>query len=61
MHTPTTVVAVMTLPVTALASVYGMNIIVNDATDGLHLGVVLAVMLAMSGSLLAWAKHQGWF
>jgi magnesium transporter len=56
-----TVVAVLTLPVTALASVYGMNIIVNDATDGFHLGVVLAIMLAMSGSLLAWAKHQGWF
>jgi magnesium transporter len=55
------VVAVVTLPVTALASVYGMNVIVNDSTDGVHLAVVVAVMLAMSGLLLAWAKRQGWF
>ena len=32
------VVAVVTLPITALASVYGMNIIVNETTDGIHLG-----------------------
>lgn len=56
-----TVVAAVTLPITALASVYGMNIIVNDATDGLHLIVVLAIMLAMSASLLVWAKRRGWF
>ena len=55
------VVAVVTLPITALASVYGMNIIVNEATDGIHLGVVIAVMLAISGLLLLWAKRQGWF
>ena len=55
------VVAVVTLPVTALASVYGMNIIVNDTTDGIHLAVVIAVMLAISGLLLHWAKRQGWF
>lgn len=55
------VVAVVTLPVTALASVYGMNIIVNGETDVPHLVVVLLVMLTMSGSLLLWAKRQGWF
>ena len=55
------VVAVVTLPITALASVYGMNIIVNETTDGIHLGVVIAVMLAVSGLLLLWAKRQGWF
>jgi Mg2+ and Co2+ transporter CorA len=55
------VVAVVTLPVTALASVYGMNIIVNGSTDVPHLAAVLAVMLAMSGALLTWAKRQGWF
>lgn len=55
------VIAVVTLPVTALASIYGMNVIVNDATDFVHLGIVLLIMLAMSGWLLQWAKRQGWW
>jgi Mg2+ and Co2+ transporter CorA len=55
------VVAVVTLPVTALASVYGMNIIVNESTDVPHLAGVLVVMLLMSGGLLLWARRQGWF
>lgn len=55
------VVAVVTLPITALASVYGMNIIVNDRTDIAHVTVVVALMAAMSGLLLAWAKRHGWW
>lgn len=55
------VIAVVTLPITALASVYGMNLIVNDRTDVVHLAVVLLVMGAMSGALLRWAKRQGWW
>lgn len=55
------VIAVVTLPITALASVYGMNVIVNDRTDFVHLAVVLLVMSAMSGTLLRWAKRQGWW
>src|SRR5512132_596943 len=55
-----TLIAVLTLPITALSSVYGMNIIVNDRTDFLHLVVVLAAMVAMSAVLLRWAKRQGW-
>ena len=55
------VIAVVTLPITALASVLGMNLIVNDHTTVLPLTVALAVMLAMSGSLLWWAKRQGWW
>ena len=53
-------IAVITLPITALSSVYGMNIIVNDRTDFLHLAVVLAAMLIISAILLRWAKQQGW-
>jgi Mg2+ and Co2+ transporter CorA len=53
-------IAVLTLPITALSSVYGMNIIVNDRTDFAHLAVVLAAMIAMSAILLRWAKRQGW-
>ncbi|KQS97143.1 magnesium transporter CorA family protein [Cellulomonas sp. Leaf395] len=55
------VIAVVTLPITALASVLGMNLIVNDRTTVVPLTVALAVMLAMSGSLLWWAKRQGWW
>jgi magnesium transporter len=54
-------IAVLTLPITALSSVYGMNIIVNDQTDFPHLAVVLAVMIAISTVLLRWAKQQGWW
>jgi Mg2+ and Co2+ transporter CorA len=54
-------IAVLTLPITALSSVYGMNIIVNDQTDFAHLAVVLAAMIAISAVLLRWAKQQGWW
>src|SRR5215218_782948 len=53
-------IAVLTLPITALSSVYGMNIIVNDRTDFPHLAVVLAAMMVISAILLRWAKRQGW-
>ena len=55
------VIAAITLPVTAISSVYGMNIIVNDSTHWVQLAVVLAIMAALSGTLLRWAKHQGWW
>ena len=53
-------IAVITLPITALSSVLGMNIIVNDRTDVPLVAVVLVVMEAMSATLLRWAKQQGW-
>ena len=55
------VIAVVTLPITALSSVLGMNLIVNDGTDFLLLSLVLLVMIAMSTLLLTWAKRQGWW
>jgi magnesium transporter len=55
------VIAVITLPITAISSVYGMNIIVNDRTDFPHLAAVLAVMTVISAILLRWAKRQGWW
>jgi magnesium transporter len=55
------VIAAITLPITALSSVYGMNIIVNDRTDFWHLAGVLLVMATISGTLLRWAKRQGWW
>ena len=55
------VIAAVTLPITALSSVLGMNLIVNDETHWVALAVTLAVMLAMSTMLLIWAKRKGWF
>jgi Mg2+ and Co2+ transporter CorA len=54
-------IAVLTLPITALSSIYGMNVIVNDRTHLGQLAVVLAIMVAMSVGLLRWAKQQGWY
>jgi Mg2+ and Co2+ transporter CorA len=55
------VIAVVTLPITALASIYGMNVIVSGETDVVQLLIVLLVMATMSGWLLQWAKRQGWW
>ena len=55
------VIAAITLPITALSSVLGMNVIVNEETHWVLLFVILAVMLAMSALLLIWAKRKGWF
>src|SRR5919112_4806165 len=46
------VIAAVTLPITALSSIYGMNVIVNEKTHYVQLAVVLAIMLAMSLALL---------
>jgi magnesium transporter len=56
-----TLIAVLTLPITAVSSVYGMNIIVNDRTNFPHLTVVLAAMLVISAIVLRWAKRQEWW
>ena len=55
------VIAVVTLPVTALSSILGMNLIVNEHTHWTLLVVTIAIMVIMSGILLDWAKRQGWW
>ena len=55
------VIAAVTLPITAIASVYGMNVIVNDQTHYLQLSIVLLAMVAISLTLLRWARRQGWW
>ena len=54
------VVAAFTLPITALASVYGMNLIVNQRTQVGHLALVLAVMAALALGILWWARRRHW-
>lgn len=55
------VIAAVTLPVTAISSVMGMNVIVNQSTHWVLLTILLVSMLVMSGLLLRWAKRQGWW
>ena len=55
------VLAAVTLPITAIASVYGMNVIVNGKTEWIQLTIVIVAMLAISGYLLRWTKRLGWW
>ncbi|WP_433075910.1 hypothetical protein ACQP1P_30310 [Dactylosporangium sp. CA-052675] len=55
------VIAAITLPITALSSANGMNLVVSDHTQGNHLVAVLLLMAVMSATLLGWAKRQGWW
>jgi Mg2+ and Co2+ transporter CorA len=54
-------ITVVLLPVTAVASVYGMNVIVNTDTNFPHLAVALSAMGAAALATLVWAKRQGWW
>ena len=55
------VIAAVTLPVTAISSVMGMNVIVNDATQTGLLVLLLAGMLVMCVTLLVWTRRKGWW
>ena len=55
------VIAAITLPITSLSSVIGMNVIVNDSTKWIPLAILLLIMLAISLTLLRWARRQGWW
>jgi Mg2+ and Co2+ transporter CorA len=55
------VIAAVTLPITALSSVLGMNVIVSTRTHVVALVVLLAVMVVMSVAVLQWAKRKGWW
>lgn len=55
------VIAAVTLPITAVASIYGMNMIVYQNTHWIQLAIVVFVMLTVSALLLRWARRQGWW
>ena len=54
-------ITVLLLPVTAIASIYGMNIIVNQETQPLHLIAVLVLIMMLMAFVFRWAKRQGWW
>jgi magnesium transporter len=55
------VIAVLTLPMTALASVLGMNLMSGDQWLPIPVAVVLVTMIVMSAWLLRWARKKGWW
>jgi Mg2+ and Co2+ transporter CorA len=55
------VIAAVTLPITALSSIVGMNVIVNEQTLVGPLVVLLTIMFIMSGTLLIWTHRKGWW
>lgn len=55
------VIAAITLPVTAISSVVGMNVIVNTHTRWWELTVLVIAMGTLSGWMLLWTKRQGWW
>jgi magnesium transporter len=55
------VIASITLPITAVSSVMGMNVIVNSETDPVFLAVLIGLMATMSVLLLIWTKRRGWW
>jgi magnesium transporter len=55
------VIAAITLPITSLSSVMGMNVIVNESTRWIPLTILLLIMLIISLTLLRWAHKQGWW
>jgi Mg2+ and Co2+ transporter CorA len=55
------VIAAVTLPITALSSIMGMNVIVNSSTHVGLLVALLVIMGAMSVVLLLWARRRGWW
>lgn len=55
------VIAAVTLPVTALSSIVGMNVIVNETTHLKWLALLLGVMAVLSVAMLVWAHRQGWW
>jgi magnesium transporter len=55
------VIAAVTLPITAIASIEGMNMIVAVHENMVELFVVLLIMGLMSFWVLRWARRQGWW
>lgn len=49
------------LPITAIASIYGMNIIVNAQTQTTQVAGVIALMIVVTVVMLAWTRRQGWW
>ena len=54
-------ISAVALPITAVASVYGMNTIVNAHTRPVQLVLSLVSMSVLTAAMLIWARRQGWW
>lgn len=54
-------ITALALPVTAVASIYGMNVIVNSHTDPIQLFFSFLLMGGLIAGMLWWSKHEGWW
>lgn len=54
-------IAAVTAPVTAVSSVLGMNLIVNEHTQWEAIWLAVALMVVLATVLLLWAKRRGFF
>lgn len=54
-------IAAVLLPVSAVAGIYGMNIIVNDSSKPVQIAAVLGTMALVAGVMLRWARKHGWW
>lgn len=54
-------ITVLLMPVTAIASLYGMNILVFEQTDIAHVIVVLVAIVALSALIFFYTKRRGWW
>lgn len=54
-------ITVLLLPITAIASIYGMNIIVFERTSLVQLGIVIAMIGIIIAVVFWWTKRQKWW
>jgi magnesium transporter len=54
-------ISAFALPLTLIASIYGMNTILNPRTDLGQTAIVLGVMAALTALLYRYTKRQGWW
>ena len=55
-----TAISVIVLPLTLVASIWGMNVRVPGESDSTAFWLVLGLMLAMLVGLIAYFRRQGW-
>lgn len=56
-----TIISVIVLPLTLIASIYGMNIPLPIQRSALALPILIVLMVAMVGGMLAYFKIRRWF
>jgi magnesium transporter len=54
------VISLILLPLTLLASVFGMNVEVPGQGSIAAFWIIIGAMIAMLGGMLAFFRHRGW-